>query len=543
VKVVSCLKIGDLVFNDKNNNGKQDAGELGIAGVTVKLLDSANNQVGSSTTTDANGNYLFSNLPSGNYVVEITAPVGYKSSTGTNGSATGIYEPTTGATNVNNEDNGTTVSGQIIRSKPIALTTTDNINVDFGLFRPAKLGDFVFRDSNGNGIQDAGEIGVAGITVKLYNSANNIIATTTTDASGKYLFDNLTAGNYIVEFVKSTLPSSLNFSPQGTTTGDKDSDANVTTGRTGIITLIEGQTNNDIDAGVTTPCDTDITPPVLSACPYDVSIKTRRTSAIVSWTVPTATDECGTPVITSTNASGSQFPIGTTTVTYTATDAKGNKTTCSFKVTVIRIITCETDTQAPVFYDCPIDITLNTTGTGAVALWDHPSVGDNCGIPSVVFNYSPGQMFPVGITTVIYTAKDAKGNTSYCMFKVTVIKRTILSTPLTGAMNTISATAPATASRVTVIEEVKVGDEVTVYPNPSSSDFSIELSAELMKANSSVEVSVFNMTGTTQFTQTATGTERISVKVPVQDMPNGTYFVNVALDNGRMIIKKLQIVK
>jgi phenylpyruvate tautomerase PptA (4-oxalocrotonate tautomerase family) len=51
------------------------------------------------------------------------------------------------------------------------------------------------------------------------------------------------------------------------------------------------------------------------------------------------------------------------------------------------------------------------------------------------------------------------------------------------------------------------------------------------------------MTGTTQFTQTAAGTERVSVKVPVQDMPNGTYFVNIGLDNGRMIIKKLQIVK
>ena len=153
VKVVGCLKIGDLVFNDKNNNGKQDVGELGIAIVTVKLFDSSNNLV-ATTTTDANGLYLFSNLPAGNYVVEITAPATYKSSTGTNGSATGAYEPTSGSTNVNNEDNGTTVSGQIIRSKPIVLTTTDNTNVDFGLFRPAQIGDTVFRDLNGDGKQD-----------------------------------------------------------------------------------------------------------------------------------------------------------------------------------------------------------------------------------------------------------------------------------------------------------------------------------------------------------------------------------------------------
>ena len=110
---------------------------------------------------------------------------------------------------------------------------------------------------------------------------------------------------------------------------------------------------------------------------------------------------------------------------------------------------------------------------------------------------------------------------------------TSTSTPITGA----------TSARKAAVEEVKVGDEVNVYPNPTSSDFSIELSAELMKANSSVEVSVFNMTGTTQFTHTVAGTERVSVKVPVENMTNGTYFVNVALDNGRMIIKKLQIVK
>ena len=268
------MKVGDLVFNDKNNNGKKNAGELGIAGVSVKLFDGANNEVVSSTTTDANGNYLFSNIPSGSYVVEITALSGYKSSTGANGSATGIYEPTTGSTNVNNEDNGTTISGQIIRSKPIILTTVDNTNVDFGLFRPVKLGDFVFRDSNGNGIQEAGEVGVASVTIKLYDSVNNLIATTTTDVNGKHLFDNLTAGNYTVEFVKSTLPSGLGFSPQGASTGDKDSDANVTTGRTATITLTEGQTNNDIDAGLTGSCDKDVTPPVLSVCPYDILLKT-----------------------------------------------------------------------------------------------------------------------------------------------------------------------------------------------------------------------------------------------------------------------------
>ncbi len=538
VKVVNCLKIGDLVFNDKNNSGKQDIGELGVSGVTVKLFDSANLLV-ATTTTDANGLYLFSNLPIGNYVVEITAPAGYKSSTGTVGSATGSAEPANSpANNVDGYDNGTTVSGQIIRSKPVVLTVSsgDILAVDFGLFKPAQIGDFVFRDLNGDGKQDAGENGVAGVTVKLYDSANNVIATITTDANGKYLFDNLIAGNYTVEFVKSTIGSGFSFSPQGATTPDKDSDADITTGKTSTITLTEGQINKDIDAGVTMPCDTDKTPPVLSACPADILIKTRGTLAIVGWVAPTATDNCGTPVITSTSESGSQFPVGTTTVTYTATDAKGNKTSCSFIVNVVKIITCDVDTQAPVFYDCPTDINLLVkTGTPAIANWDHPSVGDNCGIPSVTYNFEPGQEFPAGVTEVVYTAKDAKGNTSYCKFKITVNYYMVL--------KTTPSVIPAASSRVAAAEEVALGDDVTIYPNPSVSDCAIELSAELMKTNKSVEVSVLNMSGNIQFTQTATGTERVSVKVPVQDMPSGTYFVNVGLENGRMIIKKLQIVK
>ena len=533
VKITNCLKLGDSVFNDKNNNGKQDADEVGISGVSVKLYDNANNLVGTATT-DVNGKYLFSNLAPNDYVVEIVAPTGYKSSTGTVGSATGSAEPAVDPdNNVDGDDNGTTVSGQTIRTKPVTLTVVggDNLTVDFGLFKPAQIGDYVFRDSNGDGKQDAGEGGVSGVTVKLYDSANNVIATTTTDANGKYVFDNLIAGNYTVEFVKSTIGSGFSFSPKGATTSDKDSDADLTTGKTATITLTEGQVNKDIDAGVTTPCDTDTTPPVLSACPADIIIKTRGTSATITWTEPTATDNCGTVVLTSTSASGSQFPVGTTTVTYTATDAKGNKATCSFVVNVVKIVTCDVDTQAPVFYDCPTDISVVTTGTSAVVLWDHPAVGDNCGIPNITYNFEPGMSFPVGVTTVTYKAVDAKGNTSYCSFKVTVTKKITTST-LTNA-----------AARVAVAEDVTFADNVTIYPNPSSSDCSIELSAELMRSNKSVEVSILSTAGNVEFSQTATGTERTSVKVPVENMPSGTYFVNVGLENGRMIIKKLQIVK
>jgi len=61
---------------------------------------------------------------------------------------------------------------------------------------PLEIGNLVWNDANSNGIQDAGEFGVAGVTVKLYTCADVFVASTTTDANGNYLFSNLTAGDY-----------------------------------------------------------------------------------------------------------------------------------------------------------------------------------------------------------------------------------------------------------------------------------------------------------------------------------------------------------
>ena len=80
----------------------------------------------------------------------------------------------------------------------------------------------------------------------------------------------------------------------------------------------------------------DQTPPVLSNCPANINLTTTGTTAIATWTAPTATDNCtATPSVSSTYNPGSAFPIGSTTVTYTATDAKNNTATCSFTVNVV----------------------------------------------------------------------------------------------------------------------------------------------------------------------------------------------------------------
>src|SRR5207245_423096 len=83
----------------------------------------------------------------------------------------------------------------------------------------------------------------------------------------------------------------------------------------------------------------DTMPPVISDCPTDVTVDTGpgRTTCdqVASWTEPTASDNCAVTSFTSDHHSGDAFPVGTTTVTYTAMDLVGNTATCSFMVTVM----------------------------------------------------------------------------------------------------------------------------------------------------------------------------------------------------------------
>jgi hypothetical protein len=156
----------------------------------------------------------------------------------------------------------------------------------------------------------------------------------------------------------------------------------------------------------------DHTNPLISNCPTDITVFTgpgaTACSKGVTWTPPSASDNCGVIAsFTSNYVPGAVFPVGTTLVTYVATDASTNSSTCSFNVTVV-------DNTAPVISNCPANIvTCNPSVT-----WTAPTATDNCGVTSFT-NNAPAS-FPVGVTTVTYTALDAAGNTSTCSFTVTV---------------------------------------------------------------------------------------------------------------------------
>ena len=164
--VSKCLSVGELVWEDANNNGLFDNTEKGVGNVSVRLfkakLDETNPNnpfyfpdglpIQTTKTNPLTGKYLFSNLVPGFYMVEIDSPTGYGSSVGVNDLSTGIYEPSLNAnSDENNNDDGTTITGQIIRTTFIELgnfvepqndgdstngTTADknsNLTIDFGL--------------------------------------------------------------------------------------------------------------------------------------------------------------------------------------------------------------------------------------------------------------------------------------------------------------------------------------------------------------------------------------------------------------------------
>jgi SdrD B-like domain/Secretion system C-terminal sorting domain len=239
---VAKSALGDRVWYDLNNNGLQDAGEPGVPGVSVFLINPTTNSVIKNTVTNANGEYLFTDLDAGNYIVGFqNYPGGY---TPTAKDATGF---TAG--------NGSDVDAATGRTAAITLGAgVTDLNWDLGIVTATKagLGDYVWYDANGNGRQDAGESPAQGITVTLYNSANVAIATTVTDANGGYFFSNLDAGTYSVGF--SNLPANASFTGKNAagSTGANGSDVNEATGRTDNIVLVAGQVNRDVDAGLVT---------------------------------------------------------------------------------------------------------------------------------------------------------------------------------------------------------------------------------------------------------------------------------------------------
>jgi hypothetical protein len=111
------------------------------------------------------------------------------------------------------------------------------------------IGDFVWYDLNHNGIQDAGEPGINGVQVTLYNSANTLVGTKTTDINGKYLFSDLSLGTYSAKVASVPGATSTVSLAGGNTAKDSNAAANILTNST--ITAV-APNDLTIDFGFTT---------------------------------------------------------------------------------------------------------------------------------------------------------------------------------------------------------------------------------------------------------------------------------------------------
>ena len=228
--------------------------------------------------------------------------------------------------------------------------------------------------------------------------------------------------------------------------------------------------------GATNVCDTDTQAPTLQNCPTNQTLTTAATCANATWTTPTTTDNCTvTPSLSTTYASGFCFPIGTTTVKYSATDAKNNVGTCTFNITVNQTIdVCATDFLPPTFQNCPVNQTLSTTTSCAVATWTTPTATDNCtATPVIASNIASGFCFPIGTNTVTYTAKDVKNNTAFCNFNITVTQainncNTDITPPILQNCPVNQSLTTSTSCAITTWNAPTATDNCTVSPTISS---------------------------------------------------------------------------
>jgi len=198
---------------------------------------------------------------------------------------------------------------------------------------------------------------------------------------------------------------------------------------TWTVTAANWQSGNGQTASCTITINVeDDENPTITFCPTDVTVYTgagsTTCSQVATWTEPTANDNCGGGVTwTRSHIPGSVFPVGTTLVTYIATDGSGNTATCTFNVIVIDntppTFTCPDPVTVNLSSSCTYDIGVGVTGNVTVKF-------DNC-TPQSELNptYSDGPFVPgdcpgTGSVTRTWTLTDANNNTTTCTQLITI---------------------------------------------------------------------------------------------------------------------------
>ncbi len=163
---------GDLaghVFDDADGDGVADPGELGLAGVSVTVTDADGNS--HTMSTDGNGDYVITALPVGSATAAYGTPSGYALTTG-------------------NASQTVTISDGV---------TTSAAAVGYQAVPNGDISGHVFSDTDGDGVEDAGEVGLADVSVTIVDSAGGI-SNATTSGTGDWTIAGLPVGDADVTY-------------------------------------------------------------------------------------------------------------------------------------------------------------------------------------------------------------------------------------------------------------------------------------------------------------------------------------------------------
>lgn len=234
------------------------------------------------------------------------------------------------------------------------------------------------------------------------------------------------------------------------------------------------------------------------ACPSNISVgnDVDKCDAVVTYSIPTATDDCPGLTIARTSglASGAIFPLGQTTVAYTATDAGGNTASCSFTVTV-------SDQQTPTAVCQNITVNLSsTTNAGAVTVMAAQINGgstDNCTAAANLLLAPANTTFTcanIGDNNITLTVTDVAGNVSTCITTVTVRDLTapVFTCPAPVTVSSCTSTVPNLIAGLTATDNCGIA---SITQNPvAGTDFgqvngnSVNVTVSVTDVNGNVSI-------------------------------------------------------
>ncbi len=374
IGVTDQPRIGDRVWADGNGNGVQDAGEPGINGVAVELLNGSGTVIQTSTTAQG-GYYGFTIAPNTAYTLWVAA-----SNFAAGGPLAGmIISPRDRGSNDTTDSDADQIRRTIaVPGQPGgAMNFSFDIGVMAATLANASVGDFVWND-NGNGVQESGEPGIAGVTVRLINTADGSVAKppTTTGASGQYVFNNIIPGVYQVEFTPPTGASAAPRDAGGNDATDSDTDAG-TSWRTPAFEVVHDTDITTLDQGFVLPANVSLTKsgPATAAAGSTVTYTLAysnagpgyATNVVVADTLPTGLSfVSATPAPSATHGQTLSWNVGTLAPGASGSIALQARIGLDAPASMVNTGTISTGTTDPE--------PANDTGTSTIAV-TRPNVG------------------------------------------------------------------------------------------------------------------------------------------------------------------------